>query len=127
MRKAAVFLLICVLFLSCILPAASAEPLPAQERISGEFAYVLKDDGSAMITRYDGKQAVLNVPQALDGIAVTAVGSHTFQANDALTQDVNALLEKLVPGGAAYCFGSGVLSDSLFPDVFIVKYSDIGK
>ena len=33
----------------------------------------------------------------------------------------------LVPGGAAYCFGSGVLSDSPFPEVFTVKYADIGK
>ncbi|MBQ6043336.1 MAG: hypothetical protein IJL41_04265 [Clostridia bacterium] len=33
----------------------------------------------------------------------------------------------LVPGGAAFCFEAGVLTDSPFPEVFTVKYADIGK
>ena len=87
MRKAAFYLLICVLILSFVLPAASAEPASV-ERISGDFAYVLRDDGTARIIRYDGKEAVLTVPQALDGVPVTEIGSHTFQANDALTEAI---------------------------------------
>ena len=85
MKKAAFCLLACVLFLCSSIFAVSAESLSAGELVSGDYGYSFNEDGTAVITRYSGKQNALTVPKTLEGVPVTAIGPNAFQANDALT------------------------------------------
>ena len=93
MKRLASCILICTLFLSCVHSAVSAEhAISSKELVSGSYRFVLREDGTAEITGYSGSETELTVPQALGGIAVTAIGEAAFQAND-------TLMEVTVPEG----------------------------
>ena len=62
--------------LLCLASGAAAEEPAAH--VSGEYAYVLREDGSAEITGYRGRSAELTIPAALDGHPVTAIGPEAF-------------------------------------------------
>ncbi len=70
-------LIVAVLLMAlCICTAAAAdEPL---KYTSGDFVYVLLEDGTAEITAYTGKAAELDVPETLDGYRVTSIGASAF-------------------------------------------------
>ena len=61
--------------------AAAEEP---EVYTSGDYEYVLHVDGSAEITAYTGEAAELEIPAALDGHAVTAIGPEAFYRRDSL-------------------------------------------
>ena len=82
MRKFAAALMICVLFLCCILPAAVAE----QSQKAGDYTYIIQHDGTAEIILYEGTETSLVIPQELNGIKVTAIGPSAFQADDYLEE-----------------------------------------
>lgn len=42
-------------------------------------------DGSAVITAYTGKDRVVEVPEEIDGVTVTKIGPHAFEANYQIT------------------------------------------
>ena len=82
MKKLASCIVICMLLVFCVLPAAFAEELASpKETASGSYRFILQDDGTAMITRYTGQKTALELPAELDGYRVTAVGESAFQAN----------------------------------------------
>ena len=54
---------------------ASAE----DEITSGDFKYTLLSDGTAEITGYTGQDSNLTIPDTIDGIVVTKIGSWSFQ------------------------------------------------
>ena len=77
MRKTVFCLLICVLFLSCVLPAATAETA-ASERISGDFAYILQKIPGCMVNvgmARDGQYSVGHNGRYLVDEAVLDIGT----------------------------------------------------
>ncbi len=53
---------------------------------SDDYQYVLMDNGNAEIKRYKGKAVELEVPEQLDGHAVTRIGSAAFDSCSDLTK-----------------------------------------
>ena len=53
----------------------SSEP---EKKNSGDFEYILIEDGTARITKYRGKASELVIPEKLDGITVTSIGDCAF-------------------------------------------------
>ena len=80
MRKLIAALMLCVLFLCCVLPAAVAE----QSQKAGDYTYIIQHDGTAEIILYEGTETSLVIPQELNGIKDTAIGPSAFQADDEL-------------------------------------------
>lgn len=48
---------------------------------SGDYAYVLLEDGTAEITKYNGKKSSLTFPSKLDDILVTSLGDDIIRGN----------------------------------------------
>lgn len=73
-----------VLFAFCILFSAAAQ----EERtvhVSGDYEYVLLENGTAEITSYKGKAENLTIPGSLAGYSVTAIGDGAFAYSFSLT------------------------------------------
>ena len=58
---------------------------PAAAVDSGDWTYELLDDGSAEITKYNGTDADVTVPDSLDGHTVTGIGEKAFYECENLT------------------------------------------
>ena len=64
----------------CLVPVGVWAETPADEpSVCGDFQYVLLEDGSAEITGYTGTETDVEVPAALDGHPVSAIGDHALQ------------------------------------------------
>ena len=61
-------------------------PAMAEARGGGDFTYVLLDDGTAEITGWSGGATDLEIPEALDGHAVSALGDYAVSYWDELTR-----------------------------------------
>ncbi len=57
---------------------------------SEDYCYVLRGDGTAMITDYKGFASKLSIPGELDGYTVTAIGEMAFY-------DCNSLISITIP------------------------------
>ena len=76
------FLLMALLFVAVLMYAHAEE---ARETFtSGDFEYVLLENGTAEITRYNGEAVNLEIPDTLDGYGVTAIGDRSFSFCDSL-------------------------------------------
>ena len=84
MKKLLGVLLVLSLLLVICFPAAFAEESEPEVHESGEYQYVILEDGTAEITMYTGKEEELNVPDELDGIQVTGIGNNAFPYNEFL-------------------------------------------
>lgn len=62
-----------VVLLLLVVCAAGAETFT-----SGDYGYVLLEDGTAQITKYIGKAEKLDIPDTLGGVMVTAIGNSAF-------------------------------------------------
>ena len=71
-----VILMIAVLFSA--MPFSSAEEVKNETYISGEWYYRLRDDGTAAVCRYKGRDKKVVIPAELDGISVTGIEPGTF-------------------------------------------------
>lgn len=60
--------------LALIVTCAMAENKP-QSIVSGDWRYQVQEDGTAIITWYDGYEQDIVIPDTLDGYRVTALGS----------------------------------------------------
>ena len=81
MKKVSLFIL---LLLACLLPAAFAE----EETVaftSGDYKYILLEDGTAEITDYSGNESELQIPSLLDEYTVTSIGDSAFRYCESLT------------------------------------------
>ena len=65
-----------------LLPALADE---AEAIVSGDYEYVLLEDGTAQITGYSGTADALEIPAELDGLRVTQIGKRAFSMADTLT------------------------------------------
>ena len=75
MKKLLAVLLTTLLLMTACAWAEEAEPTVYT---SGDWKYVLLEDGSAEIVDYNGKATRLTVPAEIDGIAVTSIGDRAF-------------------------------------------------
>ena len=66
--------LFAVLALALLLGAAALAEEP-EVFTSGDFQYILLEDGTAEITKYSGKDVELVIPETLDGYRVSSVPS----------------------------------------------------
>lgn len=73
-----------MLMAAVMLTSAAAEEKPTVYT-SGDYKYVLLEDGTAEITDYTGKANELDIPAALNGHPVTSIGSHAFYWCSSLT------------------------------------------
>lgn len=73
-----------VALLLCFTLACAAEEAPT-EYVSGDYTYVLLDDGTAEIVSYNGEEAKVILPSELDGHCVTSLGDNAFYWNLKLT------------------------------------------
>ena len=75
MRKWAVLLVFIILCQAVAYPAVAESPTAI---ISGDYEYVLREDGSACLTLYKGHAKALTIPGDMDGHPVKAVGKDAF-------------------------------------------------
>jgi len=82
-------LLFIALLLICLLPPAFAE----EETVtctSGDYEYILLEDGTAEITDYFGYAHELQIPSLLNEYTVTSIGNYAFYSCKSLTLTVDA-------------------------------------
>ena len=79
--------LLAVLFAALLMMAACACAEEAEPTVytSGDWKYVLLEDGTAEIAGYNGNATELTVPAEIDGYAVTSIGDRAFFWCDSLT------------------------------------------
>lgn len=77
-------ILLLLMLATCLLPSAFAGEEPVIHE-SGDFKYILLDDGSAEITLYTGEAEELEIPLQLDGHNVTSIGDEAFSYCKSLT------------------------------------------
>lgn len=95
-KKSAVLLLALAMVLAFFGLTASAEELT-----SGDYSYVLLEDGTVKITAYNGTEKEVTVPDTIDEKSVTVIGSYAFNAE--------AELESLViPGSVRELESNGI-------------------
>lgn len=62
-----------------------AAAIAQAQNVYGDFTYEVQE-GEVVITSYTGTQQVLEIPESIEDMKVTAVGEGTFEGNGTLTQ-----------------------------------------
>lgn len=101
MRRIALLLTL-LLLLCCAVAAAEEEPATIVDS-TGNYEYILLEDGSAEIVDYVGSAEELEVPAELDGHPVTSIGDEAFSGCDCVTSVT-------IPGGVI-SIGNGAFSE----------------
>ena len=83
--KKLVFTLLVLCLTAILLPASAAKRKAKPGEItSGDYRYVVQEDGTAKITDYIGGKGTATIPEEIDGLAVTALGTCAFNNSDYL-------------------------------------------
>lgn len=83
--------------------------LTAFAETSGDFEYVVLEDGTAEITDYTGTAADLTIPSELDGYAVTQIGDRAFYGYASLTSAI--IPDSVISiGNDAFCYCESLAS-----------------
>ncbi|MBR6752968.1 MAG: leucine-rich repeat domain-containing protein, partial [Clostridia bacterium] len=78
MKKGSILLVVLLMMLGLCIPAAAEEGEPTVYW-SGYYDYILLEDGTAEIIRYNNKhEETLTVSDTLDGHSVTSIGDYAF-------------------------------------------------
>ncbi|MBQ6549954.1 MAG: leucine-rich repeat domain-containing protein [Lachnospiraceae bacterium] len=101
---------------ACLMFVFFAAALPAKAETSGDWEYEVRD-GSATITGYTGKDKVLEVPDALDGIKVTAIGRRAFVEN--ITLESVTIPKSVTTIGEGAFQECSSLTEIIFPDTLV--------
>ncbi|MBQ9832395.1 MAG: leucine-rich repeat domain-containing protein, partial [Clostridia bacterium] len=83
-KKSFFTILLCAIMVICSIPVSSnaiTEDWNLDEITSGNYTYVVTEDGCS-ITKYKGKESVIEIPKVLDGCKVTGLASGAFLGND---------------------------------------------
>ena len=68
-----------VILVFCVLLSSSlAEDVQPETYVSGDYRYILAEDGTAEITEWTGYADDLVIPSTLDGHSVTSIGENGF-------------------------------------------------
>ncbi len=76
--------LVALLLLSLCLTACTEETKP-KPFTSGDYMYILMEDGTAEITRYNGTEVQVVIPHTIDGYTVSSIGKIAFDLRINLT------------------------------------------
>lgn len=83
---------------------------------SGDYEYIILDDGTVKITKYNGSAQELAIPYTLDGKKVTSIGNRAFSACRSLTSifisDSVSQLDKLAFFGCRFLKSFAVSPDN---------------
>ena len=82
MRSLLVLALALALLLVPLVPARGEDPAPLT---SGDYQYIVLEDGTVEITRYAGWDEALAIPDTLDGKTVSRIGDKAFHLRSSLT------------------------------------------
>lgn len=77
-----------------------------------DYLYIKNEDGTIAISGYTGSNSIVTVPETVDGLKVTAIGDHAFEANWDLE-------EVVLPEGITY------IGESAFMDCGSLKTVNI--
>ena len=70
---------LCVLAALLLMAGTALAETPALPlHVCGDFTYVVLEDGTAQIVDWEGTEAELMIPEALDGLVVTSIGECAF-------------------------------------------------
>jgi len=83
--KRTLFAIPIALLLLALRLTACAEETEPDTFTSGDYTYILPENGAAEITGYWGKAENLTIPDQLDGHPVTAIGDSAFSSCSSLT------------------------------------------
>lgn len=120
------------LFFILLIAAALLSFAEASETLtSGDYQYTLEDDGSALITKYTGKDQELVIPSVLDGHPVTEIGAWAFSPNDRVTSlSIPATVRRIGEYAFARCTqltsltipeGTTFIGDNAFSHCYILR------
>jgi hypothetical protein len=85
MKRLSLILALLLCFTLCPVARADGETPAPEVFTSGDYEYILLEDGTAEITKYRGKESNLVIPGALDGFHVTCIGYIAFYKRSSLT------------------------------------------
>jgi hypothetical protein len=77
MKKLFSVLLVILLMIPCT-TIGTAENVTTNEYLSGDFTYLINRDGNAVITKYNGRNETVTIPDALDGHDVVEIDNYVF-------------------------------------------------
>lgn len=116
---------ICLIFLLLALVLAMPAAQAHQDRLytNGDYAYILLPDGTAEITAYTGQAHALQIPAALDGHAVSAIGDQAFKGNLSLScVHIPGSVSRI--GTEAFLNCDALISVSIGEHIAYVDYED---
>ena len=82
-----------------------------------DYLYIKNEDGTIAISGYTGSDTVVNVPDTVDGLKVTAIGDHAFEANWDIEQVV-------LPEGITYIGESAFMDCGSLTSVNVPESTD---
>jgi len=88
MKKILSVMLLLTLLASLCCPVLAENTAPEKFSNADGYVYTLKEDGTAEITGYTGKEKKLTISSELDGHTVTSIGYRAFYENKQLTEVV---------------------------------------
>ena len=88
-------------------------PVSAETHTSGEYEYIVLDDGTAEITKYKGSETEITVPNTLDGYDVTSIGKSAFRYSYLTDIRISNRVTKI---GIAAFSGCKYLSNVMIPN-----------
>ncbi len=86
MKRILSVILLFILLAGLCCSAVAEDTAPEKFTNVDGYVYVLKEDGTAEITGYTGKEKKLTIPSELDGHTVTSIGYRAFYENKQLTE-----------------------------------------
>lgn len=70
-----------IMAVAILFTMAAGMEFSAMAQICGDYEYIVLEDGTAEITKYNGNVSDLTVPQELDGYSVSSIGEEAFKNN----------------------------------------------
>ena len=105
-----------ILLMICMFPALCHAREETEQEVfrSGDWEYCLNEDGTAMITNWNGEEESLAIPEELDGRKVTEIGTTAFYAATGL-RDVT-IPDSVTGIGPSAFYECGSLTGVSIPD-----------
>ena len=90
--------------------AMEEEPpyIPPTVYTSGDYSYIINDDGTITISGYDGDEEDIVIPTEIDGYAVSAIGMQAFTYKEMKSLTIPDTMTAVEPGALQF---AGYLSE----------------
>lgn len=109
------FIFVCTAILSIIPLCGYAEENSSSEKSTADkFEYILLDDGTVAVSKYNGSDANVSLPFEIDGYVVSEVYSSAFSGNETLESII-------ISSGVKY------LGENCFKDCTALKRAEVSE